>query len=161
MFTYKFWGFCHFSSQCCMHIKCRRDMYICHFWLGSLVYHSSTCAHCSLIQPSWSRAAAHNALFAKHSIGASLAKTCFEPCVSQSACACNTARYMVTTCIGGNIAPNLTAALGTQVQRHGVALLPHMIVQLLQYTTGLTWQYTQDLQNKEAMSNMHDVLSEA
>lgn len=115
---------------------------------------------CSL-QPSWSRAAAHNALFAKHSIGASLAKTCFEPCVSQSACACNTARYMVTTCIGGNIAPNLTAALGTQVQRHGVALLPHMIVQLLQYTTGLTWQYTQDLQNKEAMSNMHDVLSEA
>ncbi len=53
-------------------------------------------------------------------------------------CACNTATCMVTTCIGGHIAPNLTAALGTQVQRHGVALLPHMIVQLLQYTTRLT-----------------------
>ena len=45
---------------------------------------------------------------------------------------------MVRTCIGGNIAPNLTAALGTQIQRHGVALLPHMIVQLLQHTSGLT-----------------------
>ena len=52
----------------------------------------------------------------------------------------------ILTCIGGHIPANLATALGSQVKGHGVALLCHMIVQLLQHTPSLAGQHSQNLQ---------------
>lgn len=58
MFTCIFWGFPHFLLRCHMHTKCKRVVHIFRFGSGRLVYCSSTCGNCSLIQSSWSCAAA-------------------------------------------------------------------------------------------------------
>ena len=54
----------------------------------------------------------------------------------------------IHACIGGDIAPNLAAALCAQIERHRVPLLPNMVVQLLQYTPRLTCKYAQNLQQQ-------------
>lgn len=61
------------------------------------------------------------------------------------------------TGIGGDIAANLTAPLGTQIQGHGEAMRSHMAIQLLQDAPSLTHQCTTHLTH---MNNLDKLTEE-